>query len=102
MAAYVDSASEYKQNHNGASGNITNSITLPSWMLLRTGITVYAEGGKYYIYLQNRPGLMTEIRKKSYNSATLGRTENNSIKLTDGSIINKPAAIPTNNLVYIL
>ncbi|WP_313397402.1 type IV pilus biogenesis protein PilM [Acinetobacter variabilis] len=102
MSAYIDSAAEYKQSNNGATGNITGKISLPSWMLARTGVTVYAEAGQFYIYVQNRPGLLTEIRKSSFNSARLGRIENNTIKLTDGSIISKPAIIPANSVVYIL
>lgn len=102
LAAYIDSAAEFKQKNNGATGNITANISLPAWMLARNGITVYAEAGNYYVYLQNKPGLMTALRKKSFNSAKLGRIENSTIKLTDGSIINKPAVIPANSLVYIL
>lgn len=102
LAAYIDSAAEYKQKNGGTVGNVTNKLTLPAWMLARAGITVYAESGNYYVFLQNKPGLMTALRKKSFNSAKLGRIENSSIRLTDGSVISKPAVIPSNSLVYII
>lgn len=102
MAAYIDSAAEYKQANPTSSGDITNKLALPTWLASRTDIHVYAEGNKFFIYTPDKPGSLTAMRKLAYNSSTLGRAANSVITLSDGNIISKPSAIPNGTLVFIL
>ncbi|ECO4313690.1 type IV pilus biogenesis protein PilM [Salmonella enterica] len=98
---YVDSAQVYKNSNPAATGNITDKIGLPVWLPQNANVTVYAVTGLTFVYMPNKPGLITAIKNLTGDSSTFGLTKSGSIVTNYGSQT-KPSAIPDNSLVYIL
>lgn len=99
---YVETANSYFSTYPNASGDITSSLSLPSWLAKSPSIKAYAQNGRIFVYTNNTPNMVTILRGLSYNSASLGTTNGNSIILSDGRVINKPAVINFNAVVFMI
>ena len=97
LLVYVDAAS----NPN-ASGILTNKLALPSWFKQTNGYTVYSDSLNTFVYTPAYPGLMSRLRTMTHGSKTLGISNQNTIILNGGLAVSKPAAVPANQVVFIL
>ncbi|ECU8939171.1 type IV pilus biogenesis protein PilM [Salmonella enterica] len=98
---YVDSTQTYLNTNPGASGNITQMITLPNWLPKNTNITVYAQAGATYVFMANKPGFMELLKDSTGDSISFGLAKSGSIFTTYGTKA-KPNFIPDNSVVFIL
>lgn len=98
---YVDSTQIYLNSNPGASGNITQIISLPKWQPKNANITVYAQGGSTYVFMPNKPGLMDLLKDSTGDSISFGLATAGSIFTTYEKKA-KPNFIPDNSVVFIL
>ncbi|KAB1469110.1 type IV pilus biogenesis protein PilM [Cronobacter sakazakii] len=102
LFAYLDAASEYRNENPSVTGNLNNAIKLPAWVSNKKAVTVLADTTHIYVYTPSRPGLMTYLRKGSYGSFGLGQSTLTVIVLRDGSSSPKPSSIPSDQVVFVL
>ncbi|HAT2303808.1 TPA: type IV pilus biogenesis protein PilM [Citrobacter freundii] len=102
LLVYVDAASMYVTSNPNTSGILTNKVSLPTWFKQTNGFTVYSDGNNTFIYTPSTPGLMSRLRAITSGSKTLGLSNQSTIILNGGIVQPKPAAIPANQVVYIL
>ncbi|HCD7096319.1 TPA: type IV pilus biogenesis protein PilM [Enterobacter hormaechei] len=102
LLVYVDAASAYTTSNPNASGILTNKLSLPSWFKQTNGYTVYSDSLNTFVYTPAYPGLMSRLRTMTHGSKTLGISNQSTIILTGGLAVSKPAAVPANQVVFIL
>lgn len=102
LLVYVDAASVYTTSNPNASGILTSKLSLPSWFKQTNGYTVYSDSLNTFVYTPAYPGLMSRLRTITHGSKTLGISNQSTIIINGGLAVSKPAAVPANQVVFIL
>lgn len=102
LLVYVDAANVYTTSNPNVSGILTKKLSLPSWFKQTNGYTVYNDTLNTFVYTPAYPGLMSRLRTLTHGSKTLGISNQSTIILNGGLAVSKPAAVPANQVVFIL
>lgn len=97
---YTSAFDTYYQANSSANGDVTNNVTLPTWIPKDNTVKMYISGGNGYIYMPLESGVFSEIAKATDYSALVGISDNSVIKTSSGTIT-KPAFIPSGYIVYV-
>lgn len=97
---YTSAFDSYYLSSGGASGDVTNNVTLPVWLPTDNAIRMYVDGGYGYVYMPSASGVFSEIMRATDYSALIGFTDNSSIITMTGKI-SKPSFIPAGYIVYM-
>ncbi|WP_340621876.1 type IV pilus biogenesis protein PilM [Xenorhabdus siamensis] len=98
--SYTSAFDAYYVANGGANGDVTNSVSLPSWLPVDSSIRMYISSGTGYIFMPSTSGVLSEIMRRTDYSAWVGFSDDTSITTLSGKL-NKPSFIPTNYIVYV-
>lgn len=97
---YVSAFDDYYQKNNSATGDVTSSVTIPTWLPKSGNIKMVINSGIGYVYTPASKGMMREIMKWTANSSSVGVSDATNINTVSGKI-QKPAFIGSGYIVYV-
>ncbi|WP_447840874.1 type IV pilus biogenesis protein PilM [Enterobacter bugandensis] len=97
---YVYAFDTYYQANSGANGDVTASISLPTWLPKNSSIKMYVSNKVGYVYMPVSKGVFNEVLRITDFSSAVGVTDASSINTVSGKV-SKPGFIGINNIVYV-
>lgn len=98
--SYASAFDEYFESHTTSSGDMTKSITRPSWVPPNDNIKMYISDGRGYVFMPSEKGVFSEIMMITEYSLLVGITDESAINIISGAI-SKPSFIPRGYIVYV-
>jgi len=97
---YTTSFDNFYLNNSSATGDVTNKVTLPSWLPADNTVKMFISGGYGYVFMPSTSGVFSELVESTNNSTLVGFSDATSITTLSGKLA-KPSFIPPNYIVYI-
>ncbi|MEN3262712.1 type IV pilus biogenesis protein PilM [Sodalis endosymbiont of Spalangia cameroni] len=97
---YADGLDRYLQTNSAVQGEVTDKLTLPTWLEKNKRIHACIDSGRGYVYTVNRPELLSALLMRTGDSSLVGTGYRSGINTPSGELT-RPPCVPENSVVYI-